>query len=164
MSIAIREYRDSDFESLVSCMRELQEHIAATDSLHYVRSGTDYDDRAYWNNVVAKVQNATGAIYVAEDTENIIVGCIAGIIPEPSYDDLLVDLPMKAGIILEMYVAKQARRMGLGVRLMKSMELYFQKQKCDVFQVDCFAPNVGAHTFYEKCGYKDRMIIMMKKV
>lgn len=47
---------------------------------------------------------------------------------------------------------------------MEAMEEYFREQECEFVRVSCFAPNTDAHRFYEKSGYEDRNIEMVKRL
>ena len=54
------------------------------------------------------------------------------------------------------------RGLRLGKKLMRQMENYFKKNKCDAIRVEVFAPNKNAHNFYERLDYLDRVIDMVK--
>jgi len=159
----IRPYRQEDRKNLVRLIVQLQEHIAALDPYHRQKSGDDFDAEEYVEKTLKRVQEKHGAIFVAE-TDNEIAGCIIGCIPEPSDSDLLESYPVKEGSILELIVSEKSRGSGLGSELMKVMEEYFLKFGCKFSRVACFAPNVDAHIFYEKYGYGDRNIDMLKKL
>ncbi|MDD5750975.1 MAG: GNAT family N-acetyltransferase [Candidatus Peribacteraceae bacterium] len=159
----IRPYRPEDRKNLVRLIAQLQEHIAALDPYHRQKSGRDFDAEAYVEKTLKKVQEEHGAIFVAE-TDGEISGCIIGCIPEPSDADMLESYPVKEGSILELIVAEKSRGSGLGSDLMKAMEEYFLKCGCKFSRVACFAPNADAHIFYEKYGYGDRNIDMLKKL
>lgn len=91
-----------------------------------------------------------------------MVGCIAGIIEKQSKKDLLECAPTKAGKILELYVAESYRNHGIGKMLMKKIEAYFRKKKCDLVRVDVFSPNKAAFIFYVGLHYQERMRDMIK--
>lgn len=102
-----------------------------------------------------------GAIYL-EDDNGSIAGCIAGIIPALTEDDILEGYPSRDGKILELYVQPNYRGQQVGFGLMRAMEQYFQQAGCKGCHVDCFAPNVAAHTFYRKLGYVDRLTTLLR--
>jgi len=163
MTNNIRPYRPEDREDMTRLIAQLQEHIASLDPYHHQKSGRDFDAHTYVEETLKKVTEENGAIFVAEiDSE--ITGCIIGCIPEPSDADLLESYPVKEGSILELIVSENARGTGLGSELMKVMEEFFLRQGCKFLRVECFSPNVDAYAFYEKCGYDDRSIDMMKKI
>jgi ribosomal protein S18 acetylase RimI-like enzyme len=159
----IRPYRQEDRENLIRLIVQLQEHIASLDPYHRQKSGSDFDVEVYVEKTLRKVQEEHGAIFVAE-TDNEIAGCIIGCIPEPSDADMLESYPVKEGSILELIVSEKSRGSGLGSELMKVMEEYFLQEGCKFARVACFAPNVDAHTFYEKYGYGDRNTDMLKRL
>lgn len=159
----IRQYRQEDCDNVERLIVQLQETIASIDPFHRQKTGSDFDVKAYMKKTLERVEDECGAIFVAE-SDGKIVGCIIGCIPEPSEEDLLESHPVKEGMILELIVAEESRRSGLGSELMNAMETYFKKSGCIFVRVACFAPNVDAHRFYKKCGYGDRNIDMLKKL
>lgn len=163
MEKSIRQFRPEDREDLAMLIVQLQEYIASLDTYHRQKSGRDFNAATYVEKTLKKVKDEHGTIFVAE-IDNEIAGCIIGCIPEPSSTDLLESYPVKEGSILELIVSEKTRGSGVGSELMKVMEDYFLREGCKFSRVECFAPNIDAHTFYEKCGYGDRSIDMMKKL
>jgi len=47
---------------------------------------------------------------------------------------------------------------------MNEIEKHFQKENCDIVRIEVFEPNKKTHGFYEKHGYQDRAIEMVKKI
>ena len=66
------------------------------------------------------------------------------------------------GEVIELIVDERLRGNDIGALLMKRMERFFVEKQCDTLWVEVFRPNESAHGFYEKCGYHDRMIGMIK--
>ncbi|MBI3619231.1 GNAT family N-acetyltransferase [Candidatus Peregrinibacteria bacterium] len=161
MAVKIRQYREADKAALVACLSELQQHIASLDPLRRIRFAEDYNGEAYVQRLLEKIQSKNGTMYLADDNEKI-VGCIAGIIPGNAVDDDLEAYPSKDGKILELYVHPSYRRKQVGLGLMCAIEQYFQEAGCKGCHVDCFAPNLGAHEFYIKLGYIDRVTTLLK--
>jgi ribosomal protein S18 acetylase RimI-like enzyme len=48
--------------------------------------------------------------------------------------------------------------------LMEKVEEYFRQEGCENSRVEVFEPNVGARQLYQKLGYRDRMIELIKKL
>lgn len=161
MTAEIRKYRDADRADLIASITGLQAYIASLDDLKRARQPTDFDADRYVQRLLEKVKAHQGAIYLADDGGKLI-GCIAGIIPENTEDDDLEAYPSKDGRIVELYVQSGHRSQKIGLRLMQAMEEYFKDAGCVGCHVDCFVPNVDAHTFYLKLGYVDRMTALLK--
>ena len=161
--MAFRSYEASDHEALLYLINGLQSYIASLDHLHRQKSGNDFDAENYVARMLQKVSDNEGEIFIAE-TDKEVVGCIVGYIPRPSKEDLLESYPAKEGVILELIVSEQMRGSGIGSELMKAMEEYFREKGCVFVRVTCFAPNIDAHTFYQKHGYGERSIDMLKKL
>lgn len=160
MMISFREYAESDFAVLVSCMEKLNDSVAATDPLKRGRRLSGLGKR-YTKKLIRKVNKKSGLILFACDRERV-VGCIAGIIERQTQDNLLQCVPTRAGRVLELYVESGYRNRGIGRQLMKRIEKYFIQNGCDVVRVKVFGPNRGAHTFYQELDYQDRTIDLMK--
>ncbi len=144
-------------------MAELQEHLSTMDPLKRIRNIEDFDVAQYIDHLLKKVRHDKGEIFVAEE-QDILLGFIAGIIPNEDPDDALDHYPAKEGNILELVVSQKHRGQGAGRALMERMETYLREKNCEYIRVGCFAPNTGTHAFYEKCGYADRYIEMLKKI
>lgn len=159
--ISIRPYAADDQLALQQLMVELQEHLSAMDPLKRVRNIEDFDATQYIYSLLEKVRNDKGKIFVAEE-QDILLGFIVGTIPNEDPDDSLDHYPAKEGNIIELVVSQKHRGQGTGRMLMEKAEEYFQEKDCEYIRVGCFAPNTGTHAFYEKCGYADRYIEMLK--
>ena len=81
-----------------------------------------------------------------------------------SEENLLSVIPTKLGVISDVFVAKSARGMGLGKKLMKKIEDFLIETGADTIWINIVAFNHDAHNFYKKMGYKDREIGLMKRV
>ena len=147
---------------LVKFLEELQDHIIEIDPLKRFVRLPGYGER-YANELIEQVNTQNGVIYLAED-KNIPVGGIIGIIEELTEKDLLECVPSKMGTILQLIITKGYRGRNIGSLLINKMEEYFHAQKCDVIYVGILEPNKRARDFYQKKGYENRIIEMMKKI
>lgn len=159
----IRAYAPADRDVLLQLMTELQEHLSTMDPLKRIRSIENFDAAQYIDHLLEKVRHDKGKIFVAEE-QDILLGFIAGTIPNEDPDDALDHYPAKEGNIIELVVSQKHRGRGAGRALMEKMETYFRGKNCEYIRVGCFAPNTGTHAFYEKCGYADRYLEMLKKI
>lgn len=160
---AIRTFFPRDRDALVQLMIELQDHIASVDPLKRLRTPQDFDAEKYVDHLLVQMKNENGIILIAEEREEPI-GFVAGSVPSALDDDNLDHYPAKEGKVNELVVSEKHRGKNVGRALMEELERHFQKNGCEFVRVGCFAPNVGTHAFYEKCGYGDRYIEMLKKL
>jgi len=162
MKIDIRKYKPSDKPSIVRLMEKFGDYLVTIDQMKRTRRMPDYSEY-FTNKMLEDVNKHTGIIYIAEN-EGRIVGFIAGMIPRQSQEESLETVPSKAGRITELFIDEQFRGQGIGKRLIEKMEEYFRQNGCDVSRVEVFEPNVKAHNFYQKLGYQDRSIDMLKNL
>lgn len=162
MELKFKQYRETDFKDLLLCMEGLQDFIVNTDPLKRLRRMKKYG-KYYTENLIKKIDKHDGKIMLAYDNKRV-VGCIAGVIEKQSKDDLLECVPTKAGRILELFVSEGIRGHGIGKRMMKQMEEYFERKGCDIVRVEVFEPNHSAHKFYNRAGYSDRSIDLIKLI
>lgn len=161
--ISIRPYAPADRPTLVQLITELQGHLASLDPLRRVRALQDFDASQYVDHLLAQLNKDNGVLFIAEE-DGAPLGVIAGSMPSPSADDSLGHYPVKEGKVNELVVSEKHREKGAGRMLMETLEKYCKEQHCGYLRVGCFASNTGAHVFYEKCGYGDRSIEMLKKL
>ena len=113
--------------------------------------------------LLRRISKDNGRIFVAEQ-EGGILGGIAGVVEVTSPEDQIEVYPETSGRIVELVVSPEHRGQNVGKELMAAMEVFLKEKNCIHIRVECFAPNTGAHTFYEKCGYCDRTIEMLKSL
>lgn len=160
MKIKFRRYQKNDFKELDQCMVQLQDFIVKLDPLKRLRRTSKYSPQ-YSHKIIEKITEYDGVIFLAYDNKKI-VGCIVGIIEIQSEKNLLECVPTRAGRIVELFVSSKYRSHGIGRQLMRKMENYMRKKKCDVICIEVFEPNKAAHNFYKKLHYQDRAIDMIK--
>lgn len=161
--IDIHPYHSADQSALLQLMTELQGFIAPLDPLHRLKTTEDFNAEAYIDQLLRQTKEEHGIILIAKE-EEVVIGFIAGTIPDTTDEDLLDHYPAIEGRVVELVVSEKYRGKNVGRILMDELEQYFRKNECEFVRVGCFAPNVGTHAFYEKCGYGDRYIEMLKKL
>jgi len=159
--IKIIEYKENK-AILVKLIEELQDYLVQIDPLKRLRRLPEYGE-IYIDNLLKKITEGKGIIYIAE-FENIPVGMIAGIIEEFTKNDEIECIPSKPARILELIVLEKYRGKNIGSLLMNKIEEYFKIQNCDIVHVEVFEPNKRTHSFYQKLGYNDRVIDMLKNL
>lgn len=143
----------------MALMAQLQDHIGSIDPLLLNKRAAEFDSEAYCERMFGRIAAHRGLLLIAEETSP--VGFIAGII-EPQ--ELIDHHPAVMGEVIELVVDGNERSKGTGAALMEAMEKYFKEQGCAFVRTICFTPNEGAHRFYERCGYADRYVGMIKEV
>lgn len=159
--LSIREYRHSDKESVIALIQSLQDLVAAMDPLRLNKHGPAFLAARYVASLMDRTAREKGAIYVAEQSGQVI-GCIGGVVGEEQED--LETYRTLSGRILDLVVASEHRGNQVGKKLMVAMEKYFNDSHCNFVRVECFGYNNDAHRFYETCGYHDRSIDMIKRL
>jgi GNAT superfamily N-acetyltransferase len=159
----IRHYKPENRPLLESLQEELQDHVVGLDPLKRLRRTADYGV-VYIGNLLEKIREQNGAIFLAFQDQKEPSGFVAGIIREQDKVTQTETIPSRAGEVLELYVRNDARSTGIGGLLMDRIESYFKEKSCDVIFVDVFKPNNTAHLFYQHQGYADRLISMMKRL
>lgn len=162
MEVRIRDYEPLDRPHLIKCVEGLQDYLIGIDQMKFTRRMPKYGEY-FTQKLLEEVHRKNGVIYVAEH-KGRIVGFIAGIVYERSEEELLEAYPLKSGRILELFIDSDYRGQGVGSMLTEKMERSFRQSGCGVSRVEVFEPNVKAHHFYEKLGYGDRIIDMIKKL
>lgn len=160
--IIIRPYATPDRMKLIQCLEGLQDYLVALDSVHLLHRPSYYGEE-YTRLLLARIEKENGMIYLAEK-EKEVVGVIAGIIKEQSEKQKLEDIPYLEGNIMELYVEASIRNSGIGTKLINTMEEFFLAKGCGVFSIGVMAANHGAHRLYQKMGYADREIYMVKRI
>ncbi|MCX6739888.1 MAG: GNAT family N-acetyltransferase [Candidatus Parcubacteria bacterium] len=159
--VKIIKFQDEQ-EVLIKLIEELQDYLIQLDPLKRLHRLPGYG-KSYTANLLKKIENQEGIIYIAE-IEGTAIGMIAGIIEKQSPGDELECIPSKAGRILELIVSEKLRGQNIGSLLMQTIEKYFLDQSCDIIRVEVFEPNTNTHNFYKKLEYHDRVIDMVKKI
>ena len=147
---------------LIKFLEELRDYIIHIDPLKRFVRLPGYGER-YADELIQQVSRQDGIIYIAE-VENAPVGMVVGIIEGLSEKDLLECVPSKIGTVLELFVVEKYREKNIGSLLMDQIEKYFKGKNCDVIYVGMLEPNKRAHNFYQKKGYQDRIVNLMKQI
>lgn len=158
----IEELKEMYFKNVKDLLMELQEYIIEIDNFKLNVLAKDYREK-YFEYMLKDCKNNQGKVFVAVNG-NKVVGMIAGFVQRYEERDKLDYACPKKGVVAELIVNKSARCDGVGSKLLNEMEVYFKSINCEYCQIDVFAPNEDAKTFYCKKGYKDRMITLFKKL
>jgi len=116
----------------------------------------------YFEKTYEQVVNGDGKIFLCVENGKAI-GMIAGQVRKYDESDRLDYTCPKMGVIEELIVSKNARASGIGGKLLVEMENYFKSINCEFIMLDVFAYNENARGFYERNGYQERMITLIKR-
>lgn len=161
MILKIIDYADKYNEDMKDLLVELQEYISEIDREHYNILTKVYREK-YFEKTLKAVNQYAGKIFLAKENGNI-VGLIVGIINNENEDTYDFRAP-KRGRVTELVVSKNFQSKGIGQQLLDKMESYFKEVGCKGVLIDVFAYNVHAQKFYDKNGYFNRSIEIMKKI
>ncbi|MBP5678264.1 MAG: GNAT family N-acetyltransferase [Bacilli bacterium] len=158
----IIEYEDKYLEDVRDLMVELEEYILSIDEDHLDQLHPDY--RVKMTEYALKEAKENEGICYLAIKEDKAIGLIIGRIRPYEPQDYLDYTCPKTGEVTELIISKHIRGKGLGDKLMKKMERYFQEKGCTYMGIDVFAYNENAIHFYEKEGYHNRMHHVIKKL
>lgn len=148
---------------LASFMDGLQDYLVSVDYFGTLTRPRGYGIK-YVNNLLKEIKAGKGIIlFAAED--DCMVGVIAGIIDVlPVGETVGHKKKYKSARVLELYVDPNFRGKKIGFFLMDEIEKYFLKKKCDQIKVEVYIPNKNAHAFYQKQGYQNESIDLIKRL
>lgn len=158
----IEELNERYYEEVKDLLVELQEYIVEIDDFKLNVISKEYREK-YFEYMVEDCNKNQGKIYVAIDDEKVI-GMIAGFVQCYDKRDKLDYACLKKGLVAELVVSKNVRSKGVGTNLLDTLEKYFISIGCEYVQIEVFAPNETAKSFYYKKGYQNRMISLFKKL
>ena len=163
MDISIREYdKKEDFSIIQVLIEKLLDYLVEIDSMKRLRRGEGYG-KSYTERFIKRVEEGNGMIYLAE-ADGEVIGLIGGIIEKQTPEDLLECVPSKPGRVIELVVDEKYRGRNVGLLLIQKMEEYFLQNGRDTLRIEVLSCNNVAHNFYEKNGYQDRMVDMIKLI
>ncbi len=159
--MVIVSYDNKYEENLKNLLVELQEYIVSIDREEFNRAEEEFREK-YFSKIMEDVNKYEGKIFLALEND-IVVGAIIGVINNDEIDNYDFKAP-KRGRVIDLVVANDYQGMGIGKKLLQSMENHFKDVGCRGVLLDVFAYNDKAYKFYEKYGYFNRTIQMMKNI
>lgn len=162
MAITFRKYDHSDRETVVVLMSDFNQYIQSIDDKHrtdYKQGSSEY----FVDKMVAKSIEKRGCIYLACDNDKII-GFVSGHVTEQDEDEKMETVFAIPGVVGELFVSTEYRGQKVGKQLLKMIEIYLKENGCTIVRFPVFAPNKNARKFYEKSGYSERLIYVMKEL
>ena len=111
---------------------------------------------AYAQFIESRLQNADARVLVAE-RDGALVGYALGAVANISTG---LYLPLRSGMILDIFVCPAQRRGGIGRALVERLALWFRAQGVDQFQAHVSAQNPLALGFWRAVGAETTMLLM----
>ncbi len=158
----IIEYEEKYLEDVRDLFVELEEYILEIDEDHLDQLHPEYREKMAVIDLEEVYQNE-GKCFLALEDDKVVGLIMGGVFPYEEYDYLDYKCPRR-GEVTELIVTKEARKKGLGKKLMDKMEEYFKSIGCKYIRIEVFGYNKNAINFYQKEGYHTRMIHMIKKI
>lgn len=155
----IIDYSELYKEDVKNLLLELQEHIHSVDPEGYNIVGVNYREMSFLDTM-EDVKKYDGKIMLYVENDDVL-GMVIGLINNDTEETYNFRAP-KRGRISELVVKKDVRSKGIGSMLLKSMEDYLHSVGCESILIGVFAYNNEAVKFYEKNGYHNRMLDMIK--
>lgn len=162
MEITYREYIESEKPLLIEMARKLTEHSKAIDPLKRVVNSPGYVE-ADVEDMLDDVKNHNGKIWFAEFEGNVI-GYEIAVIWDQSEKNKLEIGPHKLGQVLDLYIDDSMRGKGIGSKFLSMAETYFKDSGCDSMWVNTNAHNQPARNLYNKFGFVDRELGLLKSI
>ncbi len=162
MEIAIRQYQPSDRSSLIALMSAFNQYIQSIDGIQrtrYLENSSEY----FTDKMIGLCHTNLGNIYVACDSDKII-GFVSGYVAEQDQDEKMETISAIPGVIGELFVSDRYRGQRTGKQLLAKIENYLKSRSCTIVRFTVFAPNGTARQFYERAGYIERLISMIKEL
>jgi ribosomal protein S18 acetylase RimI-like enzyme len=162
MDPKIIEYHEEHREQVIKLFEDFQDYLISIDPIKRLCRMPGFGENKL-KQTLDEVKEYNGKFYLAM-TDSVVIGLIAGLIKDQSPEDLLSATQARRGRVTELFIDEKYRGQGLGKKLMSTMEEYFRDQGCKFAWVEVFVPNIRAHGLYNKLGFNDRDIDMIKEL
>lgn len=157
--IEIREYRENDQERLIALVRELQ----ASEVVLYERMKPVADMGVWYIDLLKKkCAEDEGVILIAEE-DGAALG-YAVVLTRSREDGTGDEVAYDYAYIADLVVAREARRRGIGRRLLEDCERRAREAGRDDLRITVLAANHGAHELYRSFGFNDLLVDMRKRL
>lgn len=157
--IEIREYRVSDQEQLIALIRELQAHEVVL----FDRMKPEAEMGVWYIDLLKQqcIEDA-GVILIAE--ENGAALGYAVVLTRAVEDGKGDEVAYDYAYIVDLVVAQEARRRGIGGLLLQDCERRAREAGRDDLRITVLAANRGAHELYRSFGFDDLLVDMRKRL
>jgi ribosomal protein S18 acetylase RimI-like enzyme len=156
MTLNVRPFKPLDLDVLVSFWREVENDPTVSGDFF---SPSPVNEGRWREHILSVYAEDENQILVAED-DGKIVGFIkiVTLVRHPLVSDI------RCSLIGNMYVLPEFRRMGVASTLMDRVFEYVKSKGVTHVRLNVRAGNAPAYNLYEKMGFEDYSIIMMKQL
>jgi ribosomal protein S18 acetylase RimI-like enzyme len=155
--VHIREFHESDTPALIALIRELQ----ASEVVLYDRMKPAADIGQWYVDLLKKhCLKDEGVILIAEE-DGKTVG-YAVVLTRSVEDGAGDEVAYDYAYVIDLAVATEARRRGIGRKLLDDCERRARDAGRDDLRISVLARNEGAHALYRAFGFNDLLIDMRK--
>lgn len=157
--VEIREYCESDQGRLLALIRELQAHEVVL----YDRMKPEAEMGVWYIDLLKKkCAEDEGIILIAE--ENGLALGYAVILTRAVEDGTGDEVAYDYAYIVDLVVAREARRRGIGRLLLAECERRAGEAGRDDLRISVLGANRGAHELYRSFGFNDLLVDMRKRL
>ncbi len=157
MTVTIREFTRSDSVQLIALVRELQGHEA---QFFDRMKAPDEIGAWYLHNLQKACATHDGVILVADQGEAVVGYAV--LLTAVLSEDMPEDVDSVYALVMDLAVAGQARRKGIGTKLLEACESRARKAGVRWLRISALAENHDAIAAYEKFGFKNHLLTMEK--
>jgi ribosomal protein S18 acetylase RimI-like enzyme len=155
--VEIREYEKSDTPALIALIRELQ----ASEVVLYERMKPAADMGQWYVDLLKKYcAEDEGIILIAEENGRALGYAV--VLTRSVEDGTKDEVAYDYAYVIDLVVAKKARRRGIGRMLLEDCERRARAAGRDDLRITVLARNEGAHALYRSFGFDDLLIDMRK--
>ena len=110
----------------------------------------------YARSILNRLSDADARVLIAE-IDGAVVGYVNGVIADITTE---MFLPLRCGLLADIYVKAAYRRRGLGRQLVERLTLWFRSRDVRHFEWHVSAGNRGAMAFWKRVGGETTMLRM----
>ncbi len=152
--VVIRPATERDLPRVAALAAELVRMHHATDPGRFLLVDNVEEGYAWW--LARELKSADAVVLVAE--RGGIVGYAYGGLEERDWN-MLLDAH---GVVNDVFVAAEARRGGVGVRLVQALVARLEAMGAPRVVLSTMVSNVSAQELFKKCGFRPTMLEMTR--
>lgn len=156
MTLNIRPFKPLDLDILVSFWREIENNPTVSGDF----ISPSHENETRWRKYILSVyEEDENQILIAENDDKIV-----GFIKIKTFETLPLVSNIKCSLIGLMYVLPEFRRLGIASTLMNRVFEYVKSKGVTHVRLNVMGSNTPAYNLYEKMGFVDYSIMMMKQL
>lgn len=157
--MTIRPYQEQDKSRIVQLFQDFQTYLADLDPMGLIQVDPQYGSLKVEELMT---QLSEEDVFLIAQEDSVIVGCVLVSVHTTNNIEKIEWSVEKYGEVKELFVDIEYRSKGIGKELVQAAEEYVKEKGCDAMFIEVFLPNTLAKKFYEKIGYSERSVEMIK--